>query len=416
MVGWMEAALAADVALAGLVAPDVHAAGNVLLVVLLTISHPKATSDALIGAIGILAIAALSLVFTLAYPAPAGDVVKGLYYLLRPMVYIIVGATFLQSIGNIGRFGYALTLGALLSAAFYTFKYTIDPNVAISSRFYIREYIGKGSVAWGVAAVFLILCMRFVRLNIGSVVLCSLALALILYAIVISTSRSYLAQIAILLLATAVPFPSKITRVAIVGSLTIVWLLCSTPLLRQLGLDVDYSVLQPIPLIGEIAPVDQNTFEGINLGWRGYEVVVAFRSIFDQGWVATMFGVGAGQTVRLGFWFSSGSVLVDDLPVFHNIFTFLMVRSGFMGIILFFVISLGVASRFIVRYASNDREIELARKFAFGLLVFHGYYSSVASGIYNVEEQGAIIGLCLGAFLVSSSGAPGAARVFGRSR
>lgn len=342
--------------------------------------------------IGGLFILTISLVSSLFNHYDAFNNVKGFYYLSRPLIYVFTGSAFILIFGE-RRIINAIILAAFLASLVYIFKYHGDPLASINGRTYSRLKIGVGSFSWAIAIAVLTYGAVKHRYFINAA-FHALVLTICVYALYLSDSRSYMLATAAL---TLILFsPSIIIKTGWIVSLSIVSLTIaiSTPLLEMIGIPVPYRFISNLPLIGEMAPIQVNNFREMNINWRGFETRSAFEFLSNSAPHSLLFGRGLGSSLDLNYTFVSGSTSISNIPVFHNGYSLISMKSGLIGLATY-SLCLVIATFFMTKRASlNPDHIKLI---GIGCIIFAAYSTATTSGYYNGGESGALISFVIGA-------------------
>ena len=131
----------------------------------------------------------------------------------------------------------------------------------------------------------------------------------------------------------------------------------------------------------EIAIEEYTSDQDINDNWRGFEAFAVLREFdrFDASKKAV--GGGFGQKVRLGITIVLDDKEWEEIPIFHNGFSFVLVKSGLFGLFLFLtsLIALFVTSL----KAPSDDDLWLSRAMPFWLVANLVFATAFLGGVYN---------------------------------
>lgn len=75
--------------------------------------------------------------------------------------------------------------------------------------------------------------------------------------------------------------------------------------------------------------------EEINNNWRGYEAFLGLSKYYEGNLAELLFGQGYGAIVSPPHWLFSGD-LFSEIPVFHNGYITILLKTGIVGLFLFF--------------------------------------------------------------------------------
>ena len=88
--------------------------------------------------------------------------------------------------------------------------------------------------------------------------------------------------------------------------------------------------------LNEIIVHNYNTSAEINNNWRGYEAYLGLEKYYQGNFMEILFGQGFGSYARSPFWIFQGEKL-DILPMFHNGYITILLKTGIIGLLLFFL-------------------------------------------------------------------------------
>lgn len=144
--------------------------------------------------------------------------------------------------------------------------------------------------------------------------------------------------------------------------------------------------------VQEMTVSDYASEEDINLHWRGYESFMALRQLRSLGLRGLVIGGGFGQMVELEIpWVLSG-VEFDAIPHLHNGYFYILVKTGFVGLLLFLlaIARLGRALSLAPSRARSGPSQPLRWWVVIGLVLA----TSVVTGPYNKMDLMPLMALC----------------------
>jgi hypothetical protein len=321
------------------------------------------------------------------------DTLKGAYYTSRPLVFAGIGIYLHRSTAlHFQLFRRAIVIAASILALFYIYNYALYGEGISGNRYVIRDIVGAGYITVGIGAALLIMELSSLRIRIAE--LCMLpALILALY---FSDSRSGLITIGMMVLCY---YTNALLAPLAAISLMAILFVATTPLIQ---LFVDANVLRqsfatlPSGLV-EIISIQRYSDAEVNTGWRGYETFLAFSHVWSEGAFTQLLGTGWHGTVPLPWHIKLGVGFLPEIPVFHSAWSFIFVRSGYLGLILIFVQVAIWVSLFSSKLSSHpDRHAQEVQKFGSGILLVSLMSIPTIAGLYNVGEAGEIFCICLG--------------------
>jgi hypothetical protein len=257
------------------------------------------------------------------------DAARSMFYLARIPVLFMLGAMTVRR-GHAGpKLLWQLFLVGSCLALFYIVRYALDPEVRFATRDYVRSTIGHGEASSALVPFVAALLWRRAEGSASKAVLIT-GMLLSVVSIVLATSRFYLVVIVASMVVAAWPNRGRRKlRIPVLGILFTA-LLFTTPLLSSLGLD------RWLPVgLNEIAARNLGDIASINNEWRGYETYMAFRSAQIDGMPLLLMGHGFAATADLGLSISLAGEDYQRIGIFHNVFAYLIVHYGVLGIGLY---------------------------------------------------------------------------------
>lgn len=320
------------------------------------------------------------------------DMVRGLWYLSRPIVYVALGAVLVtrapkETVMGIVFAGVALSIDYIIRYYYFGGDF--------SSRYAVRQQLGYGT--WLQATAAAILFIAFVRGRGFNISRRSAGLLLVVpvVAVVLSESRSIPVVAAVLVIVGLLSPRAVGIAVRAVPAMAILLFVVSTPLLQ---IFVPLSELRQFlwsapDYVNEMISLPRTNSTEISAYWRSFETQYSFSYVESAGDTAVIFGRGMGASVPLSFRIGLGGSQISDLPVFHNGYTFLFVKGGVLGLFcyLLFVIFTSASIRRALAAQivgeAGDRAEWL--RMGVGMLLCSVSAMSTVGGLFNIEEPGA---------------------------
>lgn len=339
---------------------------------------------------GILAVFATALLPTMVSYGDWLNLAKGIYQLLRPVVFLFMGIAIARTMKE-SEIITSIIIAAALLGAIYTYSFLIDQSLWGASRFQVRSSLGVGYAFWAPALTLAVYTL-FRDSGLAVKAFLSASIILIVSAIIISNSRTYIIGSIIFFAAVIAPILTARATAPVAISFSFVALFVTTPLLEMAGIPFDYALIARLPFFGEMAPIAYFGEYEMNNMWRGFETRQAFNSASSA--MDIVFGQGLSGYITLQYTFSSGDFTVSNVPVFHSGISLLMVKSGILGIAIY-IAWLSFQSFSISTRAQLSTSITV--RLALGAFLLSTYSMFSTSGIYNMTDIGCMISLLMGA-------------------
>ena len=114
-----------------------------------------------------------------------------------------------------------------------------------------------------------------------------------------------------------------------------------------IGISICYAIIPKAPIenminkfansVNEVSAnrVDNWTYSDINTDWRGYEVYRAKLEYKNANLIQKFIGFGFGKKVSLGLTMKLGDYSYNAIPILHNGYYYLLIKTGIVGVMLF---------------------------------------------------------------------------------
>lgn len=266
------------------------------------------------------------------------DIAKDLWYVGNPALTLLFGYLISKKRLDLRSVLRAFVLAAVMVSVVHVVKFILNPSYLNESLIDIRGQVSGGylMIALGFGIVFGDL--RF-GLNLLPTKWTSwLVMVLCLISITLSFSRTlWLMVMTLVLVALIINNFRAAFRIAIVAGVFIVVGIVSNEVYT-----VETETNPDITLIGKIMYTmkelqisDYEDIIEINSNWRGFESYLALRT-YESGSLADyLFGKGLGTNVELGLTMTLMDEEFDRIPVLHNGYLYLLVKTGAIGLLAY---------------------------------------------------------------------------------
>lgn len=346
----------------------------------------------------ILIIACISSFF---YPSTIYDNIRGFAYIVKPILFIILGYILISKIKNKEFIFKAIIYLAVFFAILHLIDlcfFLLDNPFNINS---IRFKLKKSNAIELLAIVFL-----FVNKKDKYFILPLKYLGLIKFILyssfILYFSRTML--VAVFILIFAINGYAKITRKGIKYILLFFALIILFyTILYNMDIPREstgfknflYKIKLAPSEIFSTAKIDINDHKNLWDHWRAYEALKAVEQLIKtQYMVGIIFGKGLGSLIDLGFVAPLNSEGIQFIPKIHNGYINIMFKSGILGLICYcmFIIYL----YFQAYKKAFNKGVLFVNNMISGIGIYFLFTTLIITGIYN---QGDIMSVILGAFL-----------------
>ena len=326
------------------------------------------------------------------------NTMKGFGYCLLPVVYAMAGFIISNADDDQESLANIFIISSAAVSLYYIYQYYSLGNVDAESRFYIRSTIGKG---FAICPVGLALAIYLASTNIDAYkkALYAVVMPIIAYGIYISESRTGIIGIIIILVSIFKIIQQKMLTMLSIPAIVLLFIF-TTPAISVIFSDPTYA-LRHLPLgLQEVISIDYLTERDVTGHWRGFETFRAYQFMEKSGIIAWVIGTGLHRTVPINIlrtWkILLGGHELDSIPIFHNGFSFIVVRAGAIGLVLFAVQIVKLCKMSGLTSQRPGWRHSLFGSLALAMVALMIVSTPTTAGLYNPGEEGAIAGIIFG--------------------
>jgi len=339
----------------------------------------------------------------LAITIAAGEVgwvaVKSIGFIVRVPIYIVFGMVFCPRNNGARTVLSAALIAGFIAAVKYAAIYFYAPDTNVDAREEIRSVIGRGYFIWCIAACAGIYVYLDKQISPLRRLAALGAVGTILFAALLSSSRSIFLNTALIGLVIAGLIPLRRLRLLALTGLIVAAVVTTPALPALLGESLLVQIDSVAPdSVREVLPIRRIEPKDINKYWRGHEATHAYALLdADFPW-SLMVGTGLHTQAKL-LLDRLGQFYLIPTAVFHNGFAFLLVRGGLFGLGLYLVQILWLvrdSRRLSDSCPDPTPETRLYARIMGGLVLIAVISTPTVAGLINNGETGATMGLVFG--------------------
>jgi O-antigen ligase len=128
------------------------------------------------------------------------------------------------------------------------------------------------------------------------------------------------------------------------------------------------------------------TREEIQSNWRGYEAYQAMQKYNDGNAFQKMFGFGFGTRIDLGLIMKLSGKDYESVPIVHNEYVMLLVKSGIVGLIFYLIFIYQIGFTSISAFESNNTELYFSYQILSALAVITLLNTFIGFGLLDSEN------------------------------
>ncbi|OGW37879.1 MAG: hypothetical protein A2010_10690 [Nitrospirae bacterium GWD2_57_9] len=263
------------------------------------------------------------------------DIAKDVWYVGNALLTLLLGYLIVRRTKDVQAIFLTMALAAAVVSLAHVMHFVIDPSLLLQSLTDIRAQAGTGYLISAVGVTLALADLRF-RLGIfRSRWLLGAVAVLCLASIVLSLSRT--AWLVLLTLTSVTALNVSFSNLVRAGA-ALIPAIALLLMAAELDLPAEGPAESPTfsqkvsASLRELRVSEYETKAEINRHWRGFE---SYRSLQEYGAGSTLgriFGKGFGSFVDLGFIMTLADEEFDRIPVLHNGYLYLLVKTGLAGL------------------------------------------------------------------------------------
>ncbi len=259
-------------------------------------------------------------------------IIRDVTYALTPISLLFAGYYFSDSRITLQKIFKIIVFISLIFSLIHLFQFLVNPLLLLEKIDIIRQKIFNP--AGEIIILSLILGLLQYRLGFDNLfpryIPRFIGIPLLLLSFVLSFSRVG-SVIAITLFLSFIGSSIRINWKSILSlvvlSLSFIFFILTTPAYETGTFRSKVS-----QSITEIAVSDYQDMSDINQKWRGYETYRALLKFSKEGIAGKILGSGFGSVVDLGITIKLGDSYLSEIPIFHNGYAYLLVKTGLFGL------------------------------------------------------------------------------------
>jgi hypothetical protein len=315
------------------------------------------------------------------------NTVQGFFYLSIPLLLIIIGFQLSKILSIKHYFSIILMVGNIISIMFIMVAiYKIGFSAFLSPYTKARFVLGSGSPACVLSLIISLYSDKFDFNLFKNNTRRILSIIVSLAAIYLFASRTYWVMLIIFIIIFSFKTIRNDKLIALIFLSFAAVLIFLNLIYTDNGLSFSNSLIYKLThSFKEIELSNFKTLREINQNFRGYEAYRSWETYIDGNPCELVFGLGLGKLVHLNMQMLLDGKLWTDIPIVHNGFFYILVKTGAFGIafiLLFFFFFVLIGFK---RCRSKNYEQQFIGLFilACGASLFMTNF--VICGLYNFE-------------------------------
>ncbi|MCG0045539.1 hypothetical protein [Priestia aryabhattai] len=272
----------------------------------------------------------------------SSDAIRDIIYMFYPILLLLAGYIWVLKTQNITTLLRTIVLSGVALSTIHIFKLLINPTVLTESIRAIRIELGNG-YNLSVISMSILIYSNYYKLRIFKKRLISvLCICICTLSFALALSRTLTIVLVIFLLFLGWKKVMKINKFSAKKiHLQISILMCSAIIVS--GLIYQVAPSKVVTQLGEkfsssfneIKMDNYSTITDINHNWRGYEGFRALKEYNNYDTFGKIVGGGLGKLIDLNLTISLAGKQYSKVPIIHNGYMYIVVKSGMVGIFLY---------------------------------------------------------------------------------
>ncbi|MBC8619342.1 O-antigen ligase family protein [Parabacteroides faecis] len=137
--------------------------------------------------------------------------------------------------------------------------------------------------------------------------------------------------------------------------------------------------------ISEMFVQSFDDYDSVLYNWRAYELVEAIKAFTSADLFHKIVGFGFGKTVYLEYGLIMPSITLYDIPIFHNGFAYLLIKTGVIGLFLILLFNCIILYNGYI-YLKANKELKFVFFLFFSSLLSLNFSMLVVNGFFSGES------------------------------
>ncbi len=311
---------------------------------------------------------------------PLTHVLRDYAYFLSPLSAFTMGY-FLQKYLSLNRYLLLLILfGSLYSLVYFVQVIIEFDTLFVADTESVRYSIGTGTPLPVLSLVFLLLGYNYIKqYKINHVYL----LLLIINSLAVYYFASRVYYFTLLLFFVPMLYELLMVKYKRFGKYIFTFIVILIIAVALLLLKGDNFVAEKLRnSLVEMFAQSFEDYDSVISQWRAYELFEAVNTFMNGSFINKIIGFGFGKTVYLEYDLIMPSITINEIPIFHNGYAYLLVKTGLLGIglqLLFSALLIFQGYKYMKVIPENkfifSILISSVLSFDFALLVVNGFFS-----------------------------------------
>ena len=263
----------------------------------------------------------------------ARDVAKDLWYVGNAAMSLWLAYLIASKLDDIQSLLRVIIAAAAVVSFFHLCRFALDPAIISQSVIDIRTEVGVGYLLSALGIGVLLADYRFRLDLLPNRLAWWFFMGICLASVALSFSRTlWIGVFTFVFVLIAVAYFKQTLRIAVVAGVALIAVMASPLLDDTTEPDTNSTFAEKaINSLRELRVSDYEDTLDIHRNWRGFESYRALETFAEGNLCSYLFGKGFGTSVDLGVTMLLMEEEFDSIPVLHNGYLYLLVKTGCIG-------------------------------------------------------------------------------------
>ncbi|HHX8208276.1 TPA: O-antigen ligase family protein [Enterobacter hormaechei] len=323
--------------------------------------------------------------------------IRDVFYFFQPLVFIYIGYWYKSQKGYHLKGGLRLIVGAIVAVSSYKMLQIFFNFNSISSFGLELRYQLDLNNPSSTIGLFIIFTCRYIFDVLFSKKIDLLFVFLLIISIVLSFSRTeYISIIILLFVPYLVQYRLNMITLYSAIALLLIIIFGGSVLGSPEFVDGNKTFYDKMLYsVNEVTVTKMDDKYQITQNWRGYEAYMGLSKYLEGNVFQLLFGQGFSSLVKTPNWVFQDNDYLDYIPVFHNGYITILLKTGMIGLFVFFMLVINL-SKTKARITQFGFYLSVSKV---GLSLYILITTFVVHGLYYTEAPVILLFFC--GFLLS---------------
>ncbi|MBC7490515.1 MAG: O-antigen ligase family protein [Glaciimonas sp.] len=297
------------------------------------------------------------------------DIIRDMIYALSPIALIYLGYWFAGRNFGWQKLLKAMVLAGIVLSLIHLHRFVLNPALIVAD---LNTVTKESYVSGDLVVLAFVLGLYQNRFHLGNLFPRffprSISLIVLLFSFMLSYSRTELVIFLVLCFALLGYLHRFNRRSAFIVAAVTTLVLAFSAIPAADSSSASF-ITKLVRSITEVSISNYNHQEDINSNWRGFETYRVMATYMTGGALEKIFGQGFGSLVSLGFTMTLAGSDYDRIPVVHNGYAYILIKTGVVGLTLYGLFYLKLLRKAVSNANSKNRRTKFLALLLLGIVL-----------------------------------------------